>query len=132
MAKYYFIKCEYRVEEEIPIIYLWGRNLETQGKIMFKVLGFEPYFYTLEQEQVPNIPQIKRVQSGFKNIFGQPCKKIICGIPEDVKDIRNQFKWTGESDIPFTRRFLINTGIRRYFIVRDGKTELNYIEIIGE
>lgn len=132
MTKYYFIKCEYRVEEEIPIIYLWGRNLDTQEKIMFRILGFEPYFYTLESEKVPSIPQIKRVQSGFKNIFGELCKKIICTVPEDVKDIRTQFNWTGEADVPFTRRALIDLGIRRYFTVPDGKTELNYTEVIGE
>ena len=130
--KFYFIKCEYRVEEELPIIYLFGRNLETQEKIMFRILGFEPYFYVLESALVPKIPQIKRVQSEFKSIFGEPCKKIICGIPEDVKDIREQFSKHFQADIPFTRLFLIVTGIRRYFTVPDGKTELNYTEIVGE
>ncbi len=130
--KFYFIKCEYRVEEEIPIIYLWGRNIETQEKILFRILGFEPCFYVLENAPVPNIPQIKRVQSGFKSIFGEHCKKIIVGIPEDVKDIRGQFSKHFQADIPFTRLFLIVTGIRRYFTVPDGKTELNYTEIVGE
>lgn len=132
MTKYYFVRCEYRVEEEFPIIYLWGRNLETQEKVMFKVLGVEPHFFVLESEKVPNIPQIKRVQSGFKSIFGEPVKKIVVGVPEDVKDIKTQFSKHFQADIPFTRLFLIITGIRRYFTVPDGKTELNYIEVIGE
>jgi DNA polymerase elongation subunit (family B) len=132
MTKYYFIKCEYRVEEDFPIIYLWGRNLETYEKVLFRVCGFEPYFYVLESEEVPKIPQIKKVISGFKSIFGEVCKKIIVGIPEDVKDLKSQFSKTFEGDIPFTRRFLINVGIRRYFIVQDGKLELNYTEIIGQ
>ena len=132
MTKYYFVKCEYRVEEEVPIIYLWGRNLETMEKTLFKILGFEPYFYVDEAETVPSIPQIKRVQSGFVGIFGEKYKKVVVGVPEDVKDIKQNFSKTGEADIPFTRRFLINLGIRRYFTVPDGKTELNYTEIIGE
>lgn len=132
LTKYYFIKCEYRVEEQEAVIFLFGRHIETQEKVMFKVLGFEPYFYVLENEPVPSIPQIKRVQSGFKGLFGEKYKKIVVGVPEDVKDIKQNFTKTGEADIPFTRRFLINLGIRRYFTVPDGKTELNYTEIVGE
>lgn len=132
MIKFYFIKCEYRVEDEVPVIYLWGRKIDTQEKIMFKINGFEPYFYVLENEEVPNIPQIKRVESGFKSLFGEACKKIICKIPEDVKDLKKFFSKTFESDVPFTRRFIINKGIRRYFIVPDNKIELNHAEIIGE
>ena len=132
MAKYYFIKCEYRVEDEVPVIYLWGRHIDTQEKVLFKIFGFEPYFYVLESETVPSIPQIKRVQTGYKGLFGEKYKKIVVGIPEDVKDIKQNFVKTGEADIPFTRRALINLGIRRYFTVPDGKTELNYTEVIGE
>lgn len=133
MNKYYFIKCEYKIEdEEIPVIYLWGRDLQTMEKFLFKIIGFEPYFYVLSSEKIPNIPQIKRTQKGLKSIFGEECIKIVCFRPEDVKDIRIQFQKTFESDVPFTRRFLINTGIRRYFTVPDGKTELNYTEIVGE
>ena len=132
MTKYYFIRCEYKVEDEIPLIFLWGRNLETQEKILFMVSGFEPYFYILESEFVPKIPQIRKTISGFKSIFGEPCKKIIVGVPEDVKDIKGQFSKHFEADVSFTRRFLINTNIRRYFTVPDGKAEINYKEIIGE
>lgn len=132
MAKYYQIKCEYRVEEDQPVIYLWGRNLETFEKVLFRILGFEPYFYVDEAEEVPSIPQIKRVEHGFKGIYGDLYKKIVCATPDDVKDLRKIFSKTGEADIPFTRRFFINMGIRRYFIVPDGKTDLHYTEIKGE
>jgi DNA polymerase elongation subunit (family B) len=132
MTKFYFIKCEYRVEEEILVIYLWGRHTETMEKVMFKVSGLEPYFFVPESDKVPSIPQIKRVQSGFKSIFGEAVKKIVVDVPESVKDIKTQFSKHFEADIPYTRRALINLGIRRYFTVPDGKTELNYIEVVGE
>ncbi len=132
MIKYYFIKCEYKIEEELPIIYLWGRNLESQEKVLFKISGFEHYFYVPESEQVPKIPQIKRVQLGFKSIFGESCKKIVVGIPDDIKDIKGQFQKTFEADLKYIPRFLINLGIRKYFLVPENKTELNYKEIIGE
>jgi len=132
MTKYYFIRAEYRIEEELPILYLWGRDLISQEKKLFKVLGFESYFYVLESEKVPSIPQIKRVQSGFKSIFGESVKKVVCINPEDIKDIKTQFSKTFESDVKYIARFLINSGIRRYFTVPDGKEELNYKEVIGE
>jgi DNA polymerase elongation subunit (family B) len=130
--KYYFIKCEYRISEELPEIYLFGRDLISKEKSMFKIVGFEPHFFVLESESVPKIPQIKRVQSGFKSIFGEPVKKIVVGIPEDVKDIKTQFSKHFQADIPFTRLFLVVTGIRRYFTIPDGKEELNWKEVMGE
>lgn len=132
MTKYYFIKCEYKISEELPEIFLWGRDLLTQDKKLFKIIGFEPYFYVLSSENIPKIPQIKRIQKGFKSIFGEECTKIVCDVPESVKDIRGQFSKHFEADIQFTRRFLIDLEIRRYFIVPDGKEELNYTEVKGE
>lgn len=132
MTKYYFIKCEHKIEEEVAVIYLWGRNLETQEKKLFKITGFEHYFYILETENVPKIPQIKRVQSGFKSIFGENVKKIIVDVPDSVKDIKGQFYKTFEADVDYKKRFLINSGIRRYFTIPDGKEELNWIEVKGE
>jgi DNA polymerase elongation subunit (family B) len=132
MTKYYFIRCEYRVEEDVAVIYLWGRDLISKEKSMFKILGFEPYFYVLEKDSVPKIPQIKRVQSGFKSIFGEAVKKIVVDVPESVKDIKGQFSKHFEADIPYTRRALICLNIRRYFTIPDGKTELNWKEVKGE
>lgn len=132
MIKFYFIKCEYRVEEEDAVIYLWGRYINTKEKKLFKIIGFEPYFYVNENEEVPNIPQIRRVETGFKSLFGEFCKKIVCKIPEDIKELKKLFKKHYEADIPFTRRFLINKGIRRYFNVPESKTELHHTEVIGE
>ena len=133
MVKYYQIRCEYRVESEItPIIFLWGRKLDTLEKVLFRVTGFEPRFYVPEEEEVPQSIAIKRVVPGFKSIFGEPVKMIVTQIPEDVRELRKYFKKTFEADIPFTRNFLIETGIRRYFTIPDGRIEINYKEIIGE
>lgn len=121
------------MENEVtPVIFLWGRRLDTQEKILFRVTGFEPRFYVPEEEEVPQSVAIKRVVSGFKSIFGEPVKMIVTQLPEDVRELRKYFKKTSEADIPFTRNFLIETGIRRYFTVPDGRTEINYKEIVGE
>ena len=132
MTKYYQIRCEYKVENDVPIIFLWGRKIDTFEKILFRVVGFEPRFYVPEDAEVPQSTAIVRVVSGFKSIFGEPLKMIVVGIPEDVKQLRTYFKKTYEADILFTRLFLIECGIRRYFTVPDGKTELNFTEVVGE
>jgi DNA polymerase elongation subunit (family B) len=120
------------MEDELPIIYLWGRDLISKEKFMFKILEFEPHFYILENEFVPKIPQIKRTQSGYKSIFGESLKKIVCINPDDIRSIKTQFSKHFEADVPFTRRFLVDSGIRRYFIIPNEKEELDWKEIKGE
>lgn len=132
MIKYHYIKVEYKVENDDPIIFLIGREINTLQKRIFRVTGFEPYFYAKEEEAVPNSTMIKRVESGFKTLFGEPCKKIVVTIPSDVRELKKYFSWTGEADIVFPRRFLIDTGIKTYFSVPENKDEIHYKEIIGE
>ena len=68
--KYHFIKCEYKVEGNDPIIYLWGREIDTLEKKQLKIIGFRPRFYVLESEPVMKTNAIREVKSGFKSIFG--------------------------------------------------------------
>jgi DNA polymerase elongation subunit (family B) len=128
--KYYFIKAEYKVENQETMIYLWGREIETLDKRMFKILGFKPRFYVLESEPVMKTSAIREVKSGFKSILGEPCKMIVVNIPSEVKELRKFFTKTFQADIPFTRVFLIELEIRTWFDVPD-KTELNYTELTG-
>ena len=130
MTKYYFIKAEYKVENQDSIIYLWGRNQETLEKKLFKILGFRPRFYVLESEPVMKTTAIREVKSGFKSIFGDSCKMIICNIPSEVKELRKFFTKTFQADIPFARVFLIELEIRTWFEA-PGKDELQYTEIKG-
>lgn len=129
--KMHFIKCEYRIEQQEPIIYLIGRTLDTLEKRMFRVEGFKPYFYVHDNEQIPQSQNIINIESGFKSIFNKPLKKITLRLPLDVRDLRKYFTWTGEADVPFVRRFLIDLNIKTFFEVPD-KDELHYTEIKGE
>lgn len=131
MVRFHFIKCEYKIEDSLPVIYLIGRNVNTLEKKMFKVEGFRPYFYALIDEQIPQSDRILEVKSGFKSIFGKPLKQVITKLPSDVRDLRKYFSWTGEADIPFTRRFLIDLNIKTFFEAPD-KDEIHYTEVIGE
>ena len=131
MTKYHFIKIEYRIESNEPILYLWGRTLDTLEKKLFRVIGLRPRFYVLESEAVPSSPTIIEVKSGFKSIFSDNCKCIYTQIPSNVKDLRKYFTKTFQADIPFTRMALIELGIKTFFEVPD-KEELHYTELKGE
>ncbi len=102
------------------------------GKSMSAFAPFEPYFYLL-----PSSPDLhgvakkiettrafkrdkqvkaKRVEEAEKSLFGKPTKvlKITCSNPSDVPALREEVKQFGqafEHNIPFARRFLLDTGL---------------------
>ena len=85
-----------------PIINLYGRASQTQKNKL--VIAFRPYFY------VPG-----RDENNLKDIFGKPVRKIYAKDPSDVPDMRRLYEKHYEADIPYTRRFLIDKGIKAYF-----------------
>ncbi len=132
MNKYHFIKCEYKLESQEPVIFLIGRNKDTLEKKIFRVIGFQPRFYVPENEPVPQSSKIIGIKSGFKSIFNEPCKQITVKIPSDVKELRAYFKKSFQADIPFTRLYLIESGIRTFFEVLDDMDEIHFSQVKGE
>ncbi len=131
MTLFHFINIEYKTEFNEAIIYLWGRNVSTLDKKMFKVIGFKPRFYVPENEPVPQSSAIVEIKSGFKSIHGEPFKQIMTTIPSDIHKLRVYFTKTCQADIPFTRVFLIEMEILTKFEAPD-KDEIHYNEIRGE
>lgn len=130
MTKYHFINIEYKTEFKETVILLWGRNTETLEKKMFRIVGFKPRFYVPESEQIPQSSAITSVTSGFKSIHNEPFKQITVQIPSDIPKLQVYFTHTCQSDIPFTRTFLIELGILTKFEAPE-KEEVLYTEIIG-
>ena len=84
-----------------------GRIIELKlrtedGNVVIKrVTDFYPYFY------VPN-------SSGeYVSVFGERLMKVRCEDPRDVRHKRENYEKHYEADIPYTRRFLIDTGIKQ-------------------
>ena len=130
MTLYHFINIDYRTEFQETTILLWGRNTETLEKKQFRIIGFSPRFYVPENEEVPQSSAITSITSGFKSIHNEPFKQITTQIPSDIPKLRGYFSHTCQSDIPFTRTFLIELGILTKFEIPD-KDEIHYTEIIG-
>jgi DNA polymerase elongation subunit (family B) len=66
---------------------------------MVRVVDFYPYFYVPD----PNGP--------YRSIFGEPLSKVVAPDPSKVPEMRSKYPKHYEADIPYTRRFLIDTGI---------------------
>ena len=113
---------------EKPLLRLWGRY--NSKRVEVRVVGYLPYFYAEAGEET-----IKRILIGgsdpIKNWLLQAthCKKrtyfggsprivtkLIGNVPYRVPEVRNLIQQAGievhEADIPFTRRFLIDRGLR--------------------
>jgi len=104
-----FIKGKYNDDKTIT---LYLRD-EKYRKVAVKVAGFEPYFYVSKLAYVPPNPALKRVETEAPpSIDGIKLKKLVMQTPTDVKNFRGKFKIHYEADIPFIRRFLIDTGIK--------------------
>ena len=81
---------------------------ENRKKIVNEVRDFYPYFYVLEDEQIPEVQEVLKIESGFTSIFGDKLKKITMRRPKDVKFFKQQFNKTFEADILYKNRYLID------------------------
>jgi len=108
-------------------IYLAVRDENYQRREL-TITGFKPYFY---------IPD----KSGkYKSVFGDHLKKVVLHNPGSVPRVRESMIKKGhpydgcknwahhEADIPYTRRFLIDTGIKSGIEFPD-KEKMSYKEI---
>lgn len=124
--KYSFITGNYENDGSISV---YSRD-ESGKKRAIKVTGFEPYFYVPENTYIPDERTIKRIEDGFTSVYGDTLKRITMETPSDVKHFRYKFSKHHEADIPFVRRFLINTGIKNGFEIPNGKRSVDYKELV--
>lgn len=130
---YQFIKANYNNDRSITV---YATDSKKVHKI--KVVGFEPYFYVLQDAVVPDDEDIEEVIEGFKHEDGFAVKKLVCSSPNVVhskhgKSLRNQFTQHFEADIPFIRRFLIDTGITSGFRIKGSRNDIvSFQDLIPE
>lgn len=94
-----------------PLIHLFGRD-DNHSLWHIEVHGFKPYFY-VPADQAPSAQTQSRVQDvqyGEKAIDGVDMARVVTNTPRDVKQLRDNYDHY-EADIPFSRRFLLDTQI---------------------
>ncbi|MFH1126155.1 MAG: DNA-directed DNA polymerase [Candidatus Altiarchaeota archaeon] len=116
------LDVDYVVLEEKPVVRLFYR--EDEARKMEEVRDFEPYFYAIPSgdinalaEKVKAIANVVRAESKrMKDIRGEvDVLNIIVKIPGNVPELRakvqelSECKEIREAEIPFARRFLINS-----------------------
>ena len=89
----------YYVTHRKSVIVLKARDRFGRRKV-FYVHGFVPYFYG-----------VIAGENGFHMYDGKSAQKIEVKLPGDVKRQRDLFARTGEADVPFSQRYLIDAGI---------------------
>lgn len=82
------------------LINLWLRG-EDNKKHRITINDFKPYFY------------ISNDYGEFNGIYGESLTKIFVKDPSDVPKERMRYTKTWEADIPFVRRYLIDSGISK-------------------
>ncbi|MEM4331977.1 MAG: DNA-directed DNA polymerase [Candidatus Micrarchaeia archaeon] len=110
--------------------------LRSNGKVFFKNVRFSPYFYfvgALEKE-LSDVPQIKSIDKVKMRLGTKETDvyKITCYNPADTQKLRQLFDKFGkcyEFDIPFVRRFLIDTGIRVFTLIDYTELDDTYVEV---
>ena len=91
------LRTEYKVENNLPIVYLFTRD-ENGKRTIKKDSSLVPYYYI----------QSDNKESHYISIDGLPLLKIETQLPSDVADQRGNYKHTWEADVLFPLRFLID------------------------
>lgn len=129
--KFYLIDVSYEVENNLPVIMLWGLN-ENSEPILIKDSSFRPYFYALLKEGADVESVVRKVKTlskskspiidvseTVKRYYGKPVRtlKITTVIPEAVREYREEVtKIDGiteflEADIRFSMRYILDKDV---------------------
>ncbi len=106
-------------------IVLYGRGED--GRHKFKITDFEPYFYAPvdeAQRKKDSIAQIAGIDvGGYTTIQDKPVAKVFVSSSRELPDVAEQFSESYESDVLYTKRFRLDSGIVDGFEVPDKSEE---------
>lgn len=119
-----------KIEAHGPLIVLIARDAQNARWVVH--VPFRPYFYIHADEEKLAKEKGLETEGGFQGLaeYGVlvPVVKVICDTPGEVGRRRRGFKRTWEADIPYTRRFLIDTGLTDSFEVKIIPGEIDILE----
>lgn len=104
-----FVDIDYITEDGEPRICIFARDED--GRRVVSTKSFEPYFYYKDES------------GDYETIFGDSVSKKTLRHPKQVPNERSKHLEVFEGDIPFTKRFLIDKGIKDSFKVENGDIE---------
>ncbi|KQC07365.1 MAG: DNA polymerase [Methanolinea sp. SDB] len=95
-----------------PLIHIFGRGAD-RAAVHLQVSGFQPYFYApagmVDGKDHPSQVTVEQ-EKIYTSIRGEPLRRLYTNRPTDVREVRDNYRHF-EADIPFTTRFMIDTGL---------------------
>ena len=113
--KGYIVEASYKIEDNKPLIHLFGR-LEN-GESFHATTKYKPYFYikSIDLESAKNILNLEYEDTELKNFEKQNLTKVYVDIPSDISDVKRTFETSNignfEADIGFIQRYFIDNDI---------------------
>jgi len=107
-------QVEYTTTGDGTVIHIFGRDTDRRP-VHLRVTGFRPYLYAPADEvgKRPLPDAVTGLDDGvYHTIRGIEVRRLYTRRPVDVRDVRDHFSSHFEADIPFTTRFLIDSGLR--------------------
>lgn len=95
------VTIDYIQTNNKPYLVIFCRVGKNRERIT--ISDFKPYFYRLASEKKPEKDFVI-----YKTIFGEDVVKVFAKVPGDVLQLRKNFDYTGEADVHFPTRFLID------------------------
>jgi DNA polymerase elongation subunit (family B) len=105
-----------KVNRDGSKIILVLRDLNLKKRIV-EVVDFKPYFYVEDEK------------GDYVSIYGNRLRKVYASDPSEVPSLREKYGKHYEADIPYTRRFMIDTNISDYVEIPD-KPKILTCEVI--
>lgn len=106
------------ISNQGSLILINARNLDNGNRVVVHV-PFTPYFYAspVDADKLRDDPTVT-LSDGYVSCMEDPVVKVVTETPQDV-NYKRRGKTHLEADVPFTRRFLIDTGIHAGFHVAE-------------
>lgn len=110
----------YKMSGGRAIVHLFGRNASDRTVNETIIEHHEPYFY-IPSDETDKVKQLAGCRLGepCTDAFGRPVHKVFTDYPGRVRDVRDIFSFTDESDILYERRAIVDLKIRSGYKRKD-------------
>ena len=114
--KGFLLQTNYRIENNTPVLYLYGR-LENNQSFLIRETRQQPHFFLRDKDVGhPELRSKKLARSDYKTMDGLPATKLKFNTPQDMQSLRDRLHQqqipTYEADLRFPETYLIRNNLR--------------------
>lgn len=112
----FLLQTNYRIENNIPVLYLFGR-LDSGQSFLIRESRQQPHFFIRDKDVGhPALGKRKIVSSDYNTLDGFTAAKVLFQTPQDMFSFRDRLHHqqipTYEADLRFTEAYLIRNNLR--------------------